>query len=88
MTLSEAMQANLADGANAVSGTNNNGDSVFDLDQAFVDGIKKRDSDFAYDGLSFDGSSHIFWCDHVDAGGFLTGEFEAYYPYTIQGEQG
>ena len=87
MTLSEAMQANLDDGANAIEFDVGNGWTLGDLDEDLIAEVKRFDDDFHAEGLVFskeaNGPVMSYRRDLTDAEGYLTGEFQIYYPFII-----
>jgi len=87
MTLSEALQSNLDDGANAIEFDVGNGWTLGDLDEDLIAEVKKFDDDFHAEGLIFskeaNGPVMSYRRDLTDAEGYLTGEFQIYYPFII-----
>jgi len=87
MTLSEAMQANLDYGANAIEFDVGNGWTVGDLDEDLIASIKNYDDEFHAEGLIFskeaNGPVMSYRRDLTDDEGYLTGEYWIYYPFII-----
>jgi len=87
MTLSDAMQANLDHGANAIEFDVGNGWTLGNLDEDLIAEIKKFDDEFHQQGLMFsmeaNGPVLSYRRDLTDDEGYLTGEYWIYYPFII-----
>jgi len=85
MTLSNAMQANLDHGANQIEMDLGNGPSLGMLSSALITSIKNYDDEFHQQGLIFsmvaNGPVMSYRRDLTDGEGYLTGEFQIYYPF-------
>ncbi len=88
MLLSEAMQANLDHGANEIEMDLGNGWELGMLSDALIASIKNYDDEFHAEGLIFskeaNGAVMSYRRDLTDAEGYLTGEFQIYYPFVLE----
>jgi len=87
MTLSEALQSNLDHGANQIEMDLGNGWELGMLSNALIASVKNYDDEFHQQGLIFsmeaNGPVMSYRRDLTDAEGYLTGEFQIYYPFII-----
>ena len=87
MTLSEHLQSNLDYGANQIEMDLGNGWSLGMLTKALITSIKNYDDEFHQQGLMFsmeaNGPAMSYRRDLTDDEGYLTGEFQIYYPFII-----